>query len=163
MDLDNEELEAIRNLKVKGNDIDVDSIEKDIIKLKVLLYGGRLTLCGKRKLVKYYEDEIKKTKTKNEEYQKEIAELKEYILIAPNLDEMTATKYANIQREAYTKGRAEEQQRAEYVIYKNFIPKQKIKDKIEDLEKKMKYEQNEKALIHLHKQIKILKELLEDK
>ena len=55
-------------------------------------------------------------------------ELKEYIFIAPNLDEMTATKYANIQREAYTKGRAEEQQRAEYIIYKNYIPKQEIKD-----------------------------------
>lgn len=74
-----------------------------------------------------------KQKQINEEHQKEIAELKEYIFIAPNLDEMTATKYANIQREAYTKGRAEEQQRAEYIIYKNFIPKQKIKDKIEEL------------------------------
>ena len=68
----------------------------------------------------------------NKEHQKEIAELKEYIFIAPNLDEMTATKYANIQREAYTKGRAEEQQRAEYIIYKNFIPKQKIKEVLQN-------------------------------
>lgn len=45
----------------------------------------------------------------------------------------------------------------------SYIPKQKIKDKIEDLEKKMGYEQNEKSLIHLHKQRKILNELLEDK
>lgn len=42
------------------------------------------------------------------------------------------------------------------------ILKQKVKDKIEELEKKMGYEQNEKSLIHLHKQRKILKELLEE-
>ena len=106
---------------------------KDINELKILLFQDRLTNYGKRKMINYYENEIARQKQINEEHQKEIAELKEYIFIAPNLDEMTATKYANIQREAYTKGRAEEQQRAEYIIYKNFIPKQKIKDKIEEL------------------------------
>lgn len=45
--------------------------------------------------------------------QKENEELKEYIAIAPNLDEMTATKYRNIQQDAYIQGRAEEQQKAE--------------------------------------------------
>ena len=109
------------------------SIEEDINELKILLFQDRLTNYGKRKMINYYENEIARQKQINEEHQKEIAELKEYIFIAPNLDEMTATKYANIQREAYTKGRAEEQQRAEYIIYKNFIPKQKIKDKIEEL------------------------------
>lgn len=106
---------------------------KDINELKILLFQDRLTNYGKREMINYYENEIARQKQINEEHQKEIAELKEYIFIAPNLDEMTATKYANIQREAYTKGRAEEQQRAEYIIYKNFIPKQKIKDKIEEL------------------------------
>ena len=109
------------------------SIEEDINELKILLFQDRLTNYGKREMINYYENEIARQKQINEEHQKEIAELKEYIFIAPNLDEMTATKYANIQREAYTKGRAEEQQRAEYIIYKNFIPKQKIKDKIEEL------------------------------
>lgn len=106
---------------------------KDINELKILLFQDKLTNYGKREMINYYENEIARQKQINEEHQKEIAELKEYIFIAPNLDEMTATKYANIQREAYTKGRAEEQQRAEYIIYKNFIPKQKIKDKIEEL------------------------------
>ena len=36
---------------------------------------------------------------------KENEELKEYIFIAPNLDEMTATQYSEIQRDAYLKGR----------------------------------------------------------
>ena len=64
---------------------------------------------------------------------KENEELKEYIATAPNLDEMTATKYINIQQDAYIQSRAEEQQKAEQIIYENYIPKQKIKDKIEKL------------------------------
>ena len=42
---------------------------------------------------------------------KENEELREYIAIAPNLDEMTATKYRNIQQDAYIRGRAEEQKK----------------------------------------------------
>lgn len=70
-----------------------------------------------------------------EKLQKENEELKEYITIAPNLDEMTAIKYRNIRQDAYIQGRAEEQQRAEQIIYKNYISKQKIKDKIKELER----------------------------
>lgn len=64
--------------------------------------------------------------------QKENKELKKYIAIAPNLDEMTATKYRNIQQDAYIQGRAEEQRKAEQIIHENYIPIQKIKDKIEE-------------------------------
>jgi hypothetical protein len=69
--------------------------------------------------------------------QKENEELKEYIATAPNLDEMTATKYRNIQQDAYIQGRAEEQQKAEQIIYENYIPKQTVKDKIEELKKNL--------------------------
>ena len=88
------------------------------------------------------DDELKeRNKTINEKeiiiekLQKENEELKEYIAIAPNLDEMTATKYRNIQQDAYIQGRAEEQQKAEQIIYENYIPIQKIKDKIEEIQK----------------------------
>lgn len=67
-----------------------------------------------------------------EQKDKRIQELEEYISIAPNLDEMTATKYINIQREAYIRGKAEEQQRAEQIIYENYIPKQVVIDLIEN-------------------------------
>lgn len=63
---------------------------------------------------------------------KENEELKEYIAIAPNLDEMTAIKYRNIQQDAYIRGRAEEQKKAGRIIHENYIPIQKIKDKIEE-------------------------------
>ena len=72
------------------------------------------------------------------ELEKEIEILREYIIIAPNLDEMTALKYAHIQESAYFRGRAEEQQRANETIHKHFIPKSKIKEKIEELESKIK-------------------------
>lgn len=56
--------------------------------------------------------------------QKENEGLKEYIALAPNLDEMTATKYINIQQNSYIQGRAEEQKK-----YFDLI--NKIEDKID--------------------------------
>lgn len=61
-----------------------------------------------------------------------IKELEEYISIAPNLDKMTATKYVSIQQEAYIRGRAEEQQKAEEIIVENYISKEKVKDVVKE-------------------------------
>ena len=97
---------------------------------------------------------------KVKQLEKENAELKEYIAIAPNLDEMTATKYRNIQQDAYIQGRAKEQQRAEQIIYKNYISKQKIKDKIEELNKEIKNCDTIDAIFKI-KQQQILQELLD--
>ena len=144
------------------------SIEEDINELKILLFQDRLTNYGKRKMINYYENEIARQKQINEEHQKEIAELKEYIFIAPNLDEMTATKYANIQREGYIRGRAEEQERAEYIIYKNYIPKQKIKEKIEELKnekEQLRIDKNvtwDSQIYKLDLKIQVLQELLQE-
>ena len=46
-------------------------------------------------------------------------------------------------------------------LRENFVSKKKIKDKIEEIDKKIKREENEKVVIYLHKQRKILQELLE--
>ena len=82
------------------------------------------------------------------EKDKRIQELEEYISIAPNLDEMTATKFINIQREAYIRGKAEEQQRAEQIIYENYIPKQAVIDKIKEVRsKRIKHEIDNKLLL----------------
>lgn len=51
----------------------------------------------------------------------------------------------------------------EQLVDTQFIPKQKVKDKIEELKEKIKYEKNEKVIIWLHKQIRILEELLEER
>lgn len=89
---------------------------------------------------------------------KENEELKEYIAIAPNLDEMTATKYKNIQQDAYIQGRAEEQQKAEQIIYENYISIQKVKDKISErqFELQQEYKDFEDDAILI-----VLQELLE--
>ena len=95
-----------------------------------------------------------------EQKDKRIKELEEYISIAPNLDEMTATKYINIQREAYIRGKAEEQQRAEQIIYENYIPMQAVIDKMEELNKEIKNGDEIEAIFKI-KQQQILQELLE--
>ena len=104
------------------------------------------------------------------ELEEEIKILREYIIIAPNLDEMTALKYAHIQESAYFRGRAEEQQRANETIHKHFIPKSKIKEKIEEYKQEMKeIRAKEKGLIWNHRLHKLdyaiqeLQELTEDK
>ena len=89
---------------------------------------------------------------------KENEQLKEYIAIAPNLDEMTATKYRNIQQYAYIQGRAEEQQKAEQIIYESYISKQIIKDKIEELSKT---KGDLATHIAVSERIRVLQELLE--
>lgn len=90
---------------------------------------------------------------------KENEQLKEYIAIAPNLDEMTATKYRNIQQDAYIQGRAEEQQKAEQIIYESYISKQIIKDKIEELSK---IKGDLATHIALSERIRAIQELLEE-
>lgn len=168
--------------------------------------GRKLDLVEKKYLDKLI-DKCKKLSAEREADKKRIEELKKYIVVAPNLDEMTATKYMIIQEESYIIGKVEAKQKAkeleekynqlmnEYhkrvqeiidleqdlkilqddledkrIVYidtpefkDSYIAKEKIKDKIKKLEEKMKYENNEKILVYLHKQRKILRELLEDK
>lgn len=98
-----------------------------------------------------------------EKLQKENKTLKEYITIAPNLDEMTATKYRNIQQEAYMQGRAEEQRKAEQIIYENYISKEKIRYKIKKLnEKGEMYKGNIDERFSIESKINILQELIEE-
>ena len=67
--------------------------------------------------------------------EEENKQLKEYIVKAPNLDEMTAVQYTKIQEEAYIMGRAKEQQRAKEIIHNDYIPKSKVKEKIEEIKR----------------------------
>lgn len=100
-----------------------------------------------------------------EKYKNRIKELEEYIFIAPDLDEMTAIKYANIQREVYIRERADEQQIAEQIIYENYIPKQKVKDKIDEINKKYedsKDKNGESPYYYPEYTIRVLKKLLEE-
>lgn len=97
-------------------------------------------ICGKHcdgsKNVAYA---VKKLLAEREEDKKRIAELKEYIFIAPNLDEMTAAKYISIRRDAYIRERKDEQQKVEEIINKNYIPKQKVINSINYYDQRIKH------------------------
>lgn len=112
--------------KFKNNEMQRDKLERD-------------NRCGGWKIGDIYKHLELNTAIQNilaerEQKDKRIKELEEYIAIAPNLDEMTATKYIVIQEEAYIRGKAEEQQKAEQIIRENYIPKQVVIDKIEEIE-----------------------------
>lgn len=121
-----------------GNDTNVGSIENSIEEDIKLLQDetSSLVLFFKCKGSEKYKIALEHILSDYKRVLKENEELKEYIAAAPNLDEMTATKYRNIQQDAYIQGRAEEQQKAEQIIYENYILVQKVKDKIE---KEIKY------------------------
>lgn len=89
------------------------------------------------RMLEYILSDYKRVLKENEELKKFITE---GITIEPN------SPYKNYQLD---------------FLRKNFIPVQKVKDKIEELNKKTENEENEKVIVWLHKQRKILKELLE--
>lgn len=110
---------------------DNKDIDSAILIVEKFILGNYILRGGRKNIVKdslrYILSDYKRALKINEVLLKENEGLKEYIAIAPNLDEMTATKYRNIQQDAYIQGRAEEQQKAEQVIHENYIPKQKNK------------------------------------
>lgn len=144
---------------------DNKDIDSAILIVEKFILGNYILRGGRKNIVKdslrYILSDYKRALKINEVLLKENEGLKEYIAIAPNLDEMTATKYRNIQQDAYIQGRAEKQQKAEQVIHENYIPKQKIKDKIEEINKMIAYEHNNAVIIQLGKQKRVLQKLLE--
>lgn len=144
---------------------DNKDIDSAILIVEKFILGNYILRGGRKNIVKdslrYILSDYKRALKINEVLLKENEGLKEYIAIEPNLDEMTATKYRNIQQDAYIQGRAEEQQKAEQVIHENYIPKQKIKDKIEEINKMIAYEHNNAVIIQLGKQKRVLQKLLE--
>ena len=137
----------------KTSDKNVANIE-DGIKFLKSKEAEQLYFRGNPKLKNIFDNILAELEQKD----KRIQELEEYITIAPDLDEMTAIKYVSIQQDAYIKGRADEQQKAEQIIQENYIPKQAAIDRIEEL-KKLK---TALPVEHLKEaQIKVLQELLE--
>lgn len=125
----NEQLDRKQKAIIKCNELENENkeLKEENEKLKQKIEGQECIIEKQAHNEEVYEKLVVKL-------EKENTELKEYIAIAPNLDEMTAVKYRNIQQDAYIKGRAEEQQRAEQIIYENYIPIQKVKDIIDRID-----------------------------
>lgn len=62
MDLDDDKLKATR--RINGSDKNVACVEENIEGLKRLFYANALTQYGKRKLIDYYEQQIKELEEK---------------------------------------------------------------------------------------------------
>lgn len=116
-----------------------NNIEKDIeIVEKLLKHYEKLDYRFNNMLGFEETKAIENILADRERLEKENINLKVYIATAPNLDEMTATKYINMQNEGYLRGRAEERQKAKQIINEKYIPKQVIKDKIKEIQEKLK-------------------------
>ena len=122
---------------------DNKDIDSAILIVEKFILGNYILRGGRKNIVKdslrYILSDYKRALKINEVLLKENEGLKEYIAIAPNLDEMTATKYRNIQQDAYIQGRAEE----------------------EEINKMIAYEHNNAVIIQLGKQKRVLQKLLE--
>ena len=80
---------------------DNKDIDSAILIVEKFILGNYILRGGRKNIVKdslrYILSDYKRALKINEVLLKENEGLKEYIAIAPNLDEMTATKYRNIQ------------------------------------------------------------------
>ena len=111
---DLEELIATRKLNGLNDNLYIDGNDTNvgsIENLKILLFQDNLTQYGKRKLIEYYEKKIKELKEENQRLKAKIDVV--------NWQEKTAYQ----------------------CLKEKYIPKQKIKDKIEELkeDKESKY------------------------
>mgnify|MGYP005760125159 CR=1 FL=1 len=139
-----------------GSDINVGSIEKDIKILKELMEDVELTFAGwvdilnerEKKALKNLLQDYARQKQINGEYKKENELLREKV---KKLEEQVEYDKTHI----YTP----------MTIQLNYIPKQKIKDKIENLEKEYKkLEQSSDFIIAdtIQPKIEVLQELLQE-
>lgn len=99
-----------------------------------------------------YNENYFKLQKENEELRKKLNEENKrcMILAIEKQDYFEKYRYHLQQNERLTKE------------FSNVIPVQKVKDKIKEIGEKIKYEENEKVVIYLHKQKNILQELLKE-
>lgn len=108
------------------------------------------------------EFEIEKLQKENEEWDRKFCNLQNLYFKLQDESESKRKEW----QEAY---KSEKKMKNEYIklyqdllLKENVIPIQKIKDKIKEIGEKIKYEENEKVVIYLHKQKNILQELIEE-
>lgn len=135
---DIEELIATRKLNGLDDNLYIDGNDTNvgsIENLKILLFQDNLTQYGKRKLIEYYEKKIKELEEENQRLKAKIDVV--------NWQEKTAYQ----------------------CLKENYIPKQKIKDKIEELKKQkeeLKYKAKLGLIQRINAEMKLLEELLEE-
>lgn len=134
-------------------------LEESIIQEKYHLYKNDLKKCVSN-VIKAYK-----------ELEKENESLKLFVVNNPNMDVDSAAAYINLRSQAYIEGRAEERQKAEQLIYENYIPVSLVEETIKEykkiIEKYNEYkEQGEETDVEFYENItntaivQVLQELL---
>lgn len=143
-----------------------NSIEEDIEILEELRLRGYAMLLMK------YEDRIKTNRKIDQALEhilsdyKRVLQENEYMHNELDKQQTKINKYAKENEElkkskiTYEKVR-DIQEKNKNIVDKNYIHKQKIKDKIEEINKMIAREQNDAVIIQLGKQKRILQKLLE--
>ena len=134
-------------------------LEESIIQEKYHLYKNDLKKCVSNVIKEY------------KELEKENESLKLFVVNNPNMDVDSAAAYINLRSQAYIEGRAEERQKAEQLIYENYIPVSLVEETIKEykkiIEKYNEYkEQGEETDVEFYENItntaivQVLQELL---
>ena len=127
----------IADLKENGNDTNVGSIE-DIARIAKLIttkFNNDYSIDNRDKeAIEHILSDYKRVLEENEELKK---------------SKITYEKVRDIQ------------EKNKNIVDNNYIPKQKIKDKIEEINKMIVYEHNDAVIIQLGKQKRVLQKLLE--
>lgn len=151
-----------------------NSIEEDIERLK-LCSSNQCHICGRyekeecmlernrceQHILSAYKRVLKEAERYKNMYK---AEHEIHLVRNEQLDrkENAITRCKELENENKTIKEANNYWKSRYCeISNNSIPIQKVKNKIEEIGEKIKYEENEKVVIYLHKQKNILQELLE--
>ena len=122
--------------------------KEDIEELKRLFYFNRLTQYGKRKLMRYYEQRIKQLEEENKEL-KHITQ--NYNAYQQKSDNPNTTIII-----------ADEKWFINGYFKENFIPKSKVKEKIEELKEDEEFYREHDRMYQFESKIKLLQKLLED-
>ena len=114
------------------NNEDIKRLEELIKPVKIINYSEYETPIFEYKINKLEREAIKNLIKGYKELEKENRILREYINFAPNLDEMSALEFKNIQEQSYLRGRNDENINYKNYVENNCIEKSKVREKIEE-------------------------------
>lgn len=148
---------------------DNKDIDSAILIVEKFILGNYILRGGRKNIVKdslrYILSDYKRVLKENEELKYKVEGQECVIETQAHNEEVYERIFERLEKEKqdyFEKYRYHLQQNGSLTKeFSNVIPIQKVKDKIEEIGEKIKYEENEKVVIYLHKQKNILQELLE--
>lgn len=145
--MNEEEKKAIEDLKgidityfVNGHECanfyldEADKVSKEIELILNLIENQQKELSNIKEIEKSHQEENGKLRVELEQEKEKNKAFYKFIMFTGGKDikDFSATEYMRIRQEAYIDGRVYEEQKAEEIIMKNYISKDKIKELLEN-------------------------------